>query len=34
MGDNLRNANQLKNMEQPRCGNQDARAENSEQARA
>ena len=34
MGENLRNANQLENMEQPRFVNEDARAENFEQARA
>jgi hypothetical protein len=34
MGDNLRNANQPKNIEQPRFENQDVRAENDEQVRA
>jgi hypothetical protein len=34
MGDNLRNANQSENIEQPRFENQDVRVENDEQVRA
>jgi hypothetical protein len=34
MGDNLRNVNQLENVEQPRFENEDVRAENFERARA
>jgi hypothetical protein len=34
MGENLRNANQPENVEQPRFVNEDVRAENFEQARA